>query len=115
MYQKIGEINLERLKKDFPWVESNVVYVSEWIVAKIRNNHPEMENYWTELPNLLSSPDKLFRDRDYPNRVVFYKDERKRLLGKAKFLRVVIEIGRERNELVTFYLTRRLKQGETPL
>ncbi|MBM3238559.1 hypothetical protein FJZ31_19870 [Candidatus Poribacteria bacterium] len=75
MYQKIGEINLERLRKDFPWVENNVVYASEWIIEKIRNNHPEMGNYWTELPNLLSNPDKLFRDRDYPSRVVFYKEE----------------------------------------
>jgi hypothetical protein len=115
MYQKIGEINIEHLRKDFPWVENNVVYASEWIIEKIRNNHPEMGNYWTELPNLLSRPDKLFRDRDYLNRVVLYKDERKRLPGKAKFLRVVIEIGKERNELVTFYMTRRLKQGETPL
>lgn len=73
----------------------------------IRQHHPDIVIHFTKIEEVLQKPDQIRVDKRDPNILLFYKH-----FGRIKkYLVVVIKIN-QRNFILTFYSTYRIKTGE---
>lgn len=86
------------------------IHLSQRQWKHIIDEHPEVENYFDEISNVLQEPDYIKRSKSDPTVWLYYHYYSE--IYSGKYLLVVVKHALQ-SFMITFYVTDRIKTGET--